>query len=50
MVGDNYESDVEGAVNAGWEAVHIIREKESSPHPVAITDLRQLLPIIAKLI
>lgn len=49
MIGDNYESDIEGAIKAGWEAVHIIREKDVSPHTTAITDLRQLLPILANL-
>ncbi len=49
MVGDNYESDIQGALNAGWEAVHIIRENEPSPHGSTITDLRQLTTLLTKL-
>lgn len=42
MIGDNFESDVQGAQNAGWEAIHL------SPEPVqgyigqSIASLREL--------
>jgi len=48
MVGDNYESDIQGATHAGWQAVHIVREMESSPHAHVITDLRELIPFLTK--
>lgn len=34
MIGDNYESDVEGALNAGWKSIYFTEEKVCVNSPV----------------
>lgn len=31
MVGDNPEADIEGALNAGWKAIHFTRDNQPTP-------------------
>jgi putative hydrolase of the HAD superfamily len=45
MVGDDFENDIAGARQAGWQAVQICRRGEIPPG--AISDLSELLPRIA---
>lgn len=45
MIGDNYESDIMGAANAGWKSIHFSSEKaRGSGH--TITHLSQLMSIL----
>lgn len=48
MVGDNPETDVAGALDAGWRAVYLDRfEKGGTPQgAIRITDLRELIPLL----
>lgn len=41
MIGDSFESDIKGALNAGWEAVHL-SEKQVAPGIKTVTELNQL--------
>ena len=45
-VGDNYRVDIEGARNAGLQAIHLMRE--GVLHQEAIRSLMELLPLINK--
>lgn len=42
MIGDNFESDIEGATNAGWQAVHFSEEKNNSFKGETIKSLLEL--------
>ena len=45
MIGDNYESDIVGALNAGWEAIYFAEEKPESysgRHILNLIDLKKL--------
>ena len=45
MIGDNFESDILGALNAGWEAIYFAEEKPESysgRHILNLTDLKNL--------
>lgn len=33
MIGDNYDTDIIGAVNAGWKAIHFVAEQKTESHP-----------------
>jgi len=35
MIGDSLESDIEGALNAGWKAIHL-NESGITSHPTAV--------------
>jgi len=51
MVGDHYEADIEGALQAGWHAVYLLPSgdmPESHPRLKVIRSLRELLPEIEK--
>jgi putative hydrolase of the HAD superfamily len=41
MIGDSFESDIEGALNAGWEAIHF-NEKPIKPQIKTISKLSEL--------
>jgi putative hydrolase of the HAD superfamily len=43
MIGDNYEADIAGALNAGWKAIHLSRDKSKSGDHVRIENLAELL-------
>lgn len=45
MVGDTWRCDYEGAINAGFAALHLDRRKNAAPHQVAVSihDLRGVL-------
>ena len=45
MIGDNFESDVVGALNAGWEAIYFADEKPESyegRHIINLPELKKL--------
>jgi putative hydrolase of the HAD superfamily len=42
MIGDSYESDVMGAVNAGWEAIYISEENPENYSGRTIVGLKEL--------
>ncbi|MBX3163450.1 MAG: YjjG family noncanonical pyrimidine nucleotidase [Bacteroidetes bacterium] len=42
MIGDNFESDIEGAVNAGWEAIHVSSENNAPFQGKTIKNLTEL--------
>lgn len=42
MIGDSLESDIAGAVNAGWEAIYLAEEKHSSFDGKTILRLEEL--------
>lgn len=43
MIGDNYESDITGAVSGGWEAIHFCSEEDTQHQGIRINALPQLL-------
>ncbi len=43
MIGDNYESDITGAVNGGWEAIHFCEPENTLHAGIRIQSLPQLL-------
>jgi putative hydrolase of the HAD superfamily len=45
MIGDNYESDIEGALNAGWEAVYFSEENRTGHKGYFIKRLEELKKI-----
>ncbi len=45
MIGDNLECDVKGAINAGWEAIHVSELKPSGFSGHSVSRLSQLKPI-----
>ncbi|KAL4926869.1 uncharacterized protein BDV17DRAFT_293213 [Aspergillus undulatus] len=49
-VGDDYDKDYSGALNAGWKAYHLLRDPEAAAQPLegtrTITSLSDLLPEI----
>lgn len=42
MIGDSMESDIQGAINAGWEAIHLSEEKKSTFEGSTIAKLDEL--------
>jgi putative hydrolase of the HAD superfamily len=44
MIGDNLDSDIAGAVNAGWQAIHFSESGDSS-HNLQVKNLSELLRI-----
>lgn len=42
MIGDNFDNDVEGALNAGWEAIYFAEEKPKSYNGNFIHQLQDL--------
>jgi len=44
MIGDNLDSDIAGALNAGWQALHFSESGEST-HPHHVKSLPELLKI-----
>ncbi len=42
MIGDNFESDVEGAINAGWQAIYFSEDTSRKFEGKQITGLQQL--------
>lgn len=44
MIGDNYESDIEGAINAGWKAIHMNHSLPQIHHQQinSLQELKQL--------
>lgn len=42
MIGDNLESDIKGALNAGWRAIHLNTTVVTPVHGSTISDLREL--------
>ncbi len=42
MIGDSFESDISGALNAGWEAIHLTQEKTEHFKGTAIRRLEEL--------
>lgn len=42
MIGDNFESDIEGALNAGWEAIYFSEEIKNGYKGHAIRKLEEL--------
>ncbi len=42
MIGDNFESDVEGAINAGWEAIYFPKEDRPGYTGRSINNLSEL--------
>jgi putative hydrolase of the HAD superfamily len=45
MIGDTYESDIMGAINAGWEALYYNRHPAPSYEGKVITSLKDLLEL-----
>ncbi len=45
MVGDTYESDIVGAINAGWEALYYTKHPSPTYEGKVITGLRDLLEL-----
>lgn len=37
MIGDNLEADIQGAINAGWDSVHVNHEKEAMQSHISAT-------------
>jgi putative hydrolase of the HAD superfamily len=46
MIGDNWVSDIEGAIGAGWKAVYFSEEKKEHDSVYHISHLDQLVKII----
>lgn len=42
MIGDTYESDILGAINAGWEALYFTKERHPDYRGRVISSLREL--------
>ena len=42
MIGDNFESDIEGALNAGWHAIYFSNENKGTFKGNSITQLKEL--------
>ncbi len=42
MVGDHLENDIKGALNAGWEAIHLDNEQSSEHSGLRINELSEL--------
>lgn len=44
MIGDNPATDIDGAIRAGWHAIHFNRDGASTPHPTAtvVTSLQKI--------
>lgn len=43
MIGDNYDSDITGALNGGWEAIHLCSTDDTQHNGLRINALPQLL-------
>ena len=46
MIGDNLESDIAGALNAGWEAIHFKENKDTNYKGLHISDLLELKSLL----
>lgn len=48
MIGDNPSTDIDGAINAGWHAIHFNRDGQGTPHPSAIVvnTLADIIPFL----
>lgn len=48
MIGDNPATDIDGAIRAGWHAIHFNRNGMSTPHPTAtiVSSLKDILDIL----
>jgi len=48
MIGDNPTTDIDGAINAGWHAIHFNRDGQGEPHPTAtvVTTLSEIIPLL----
>ena len=48
MIGDNPSTDIDGAIRAGWHAIHFNRDGTGTPHPTAtvVTDLKAIHNIL----
>jgi putative hydrolase of the HAD superfamily len=46
MIGDNLESDITGALNAGWEAIHYADNKDANYKGLHISDLIELKSLL----
>lgn len=46
MIGDNYESDVEGAISAGWKAIYFNDEIKPNSSAGTIQNLRELMTFL----
>ena len=42
MIGDNLESDIQGALNAGWEAIHLDNDNTAEHQGIRIGELMDL--------
>jgi putative hydrolase of the HAD superfamily len=45
MIGDSYESDVKGAINAGWDAIYFTDSNPESYKGICISSLLQLCSV-----
>jgi putative hydrolase of the HAD superfamily len=45
MIGDNYDTDIVGAVNAGWKAIHLTTHKNEAAHYISIGSLSELFKL-----
>lgn len=45
MIGDNYEADIIGAMNAGWKAIHLSRTPNADGNYIRIESLVELLKL-----
>jgi FMN phosphatase YigB (HAD superfamily) len=45
MIGDNYDTDIMGAMNAGWKAVHLSHHPSENGNYVRIGSLAELLKL-----
>ncbi len=45
MIGDNPATDIDGAISAGWHAIHFNRDGIGTPHPTAtvVTSLNHII-------
>lgn len=45
MIGDNYDADIMGAVNAGWKAIHLSSHEHEPGNYIRIGSLTELLKL-----
>jgi FMN phosphatase YigB (HAD superfamily) len=46
LVGDDWQNDIVGAAQSGWQTLFLDRRRTASEHP-SITQLTELLPLLA---
>lgn len=46
MIGDDYEPDVKGALNAGWKAIFFSNKKIDNPLPTQISQLKEIKKLL----